>query len=53
MGLQNHGSPNLGDFETATGESRDKKPFGCGPVWRGVEYNIRGKVVAFPKSGPW
>jgi len=21
--------------------------------WRGVEYTIRGKVVASPKSGPW
>jgi hypothetical protein len=30
MGLQNRGSPNLGDFGTPTSESRDKKPFGCG-----------------------
>jgi hypothetical protein len=22
-------------------------------LWRGVEYTIRGKVVASPKSGPW
>ncbi len=23
------------------------------PSWRGIEYIIRGKVVASPKSGPW
>jgi hypothetical protein len=28
---QSHESPNLGDFGTPTWESRDKKPFGCGP----------------------
>ncbi len=22
-------------------------------MWKGVEYTIRGKVVASPKSGPW
>jgi hypothetical protein len=22
------------------------------PLWRGIEYNIREKVMAFPKSGP-
>jgi hypothetical protein len=27
--LQSRGSPNLGDFESPTWESRDKKPFGC------------------------
>ncbi len=21
--------------------------------WRGIKYTIRGKVVSFPKSGPW
>jgi hypothetical protein len=30
-----------------------KKPFGCGPLWRDVEYTIRGKVVASPKSRLW
>jgi hypothetical protein len=31
MGLQSRRSPNLGDFRTPTWESRDNKPFGCGP----------------------
>jgi len=22
-------------------------------LWRGIEYTIRGKVVASPKSRPW
>jgi hypothetical protein len=30
MVFQSHGSPNLGNFETPTWESRNKKPFGCG-----------------------
>jgi hypothetical protein len=46
-------SPNLGDFGTPTWESRDKKPFEWGAMWRGAEYTIRGKVVASPKSKPW
>jgi len=28
---QSRKSPNLGNFETPTWESQDKKPFGCGP----------------------
>jgi hypothetical protein len=28
---QSYGSPNLGNFGIPTWESRDKKPFGCGP----------------------
>jgi hypothetical protein len=31
MGLQNGGSLDFGNFGTPTWESRDKKPFGCGP----------------------
>jgi len=31
MGIQNRENPNLGDFGTPTWESRNKKPFGCGP----------------------
>jgi hypothetical protein len=31
MRPQNHGSPNFGNFGTPIWESRDKKPFGCGP----------------------
>jgi len=50
MGLQSRKSPNLGDFGTPTWESRDKKPFGCGPR---VEYTINGKVVASPKFESW
>jgi hypothetical protein len=25
----------------------------CGRKWKGVEYTIKGKVVASPKSRPW
>jgi len=31
MRLQSRGSPNFGNFGTPTWESRNKKPFGCGP----------------------
>ncbi len=31
MALQSCGSLSLGSFETPLWESRDKKPFGCGP----------------------
>jgi len=44
MGLQNCKSPNLGDFGTPTWESRDKKPFGCGP---------HGEVQSILEKGRW
>jgi hypothetical protein len=53
MRLQSHESPKCGNFGTPTWESRNKKPFGCGPPWRGTKYTMRGKVVASPKSGLW
>jgi len=34
-------------------ESRERKAIWMWVPWRGAEYNIRGKVVASPKSGPW
>jgi hypothetical protein len=52
MGLQSCRSPNFGNLEICTWESRDKMPFGC---WSqpSTKYTIRGKVVASPKSRPW
>jgi hypothetical protein len=44
MAPQSHGSPNLGNFGTPTWESRDKKPFGCGP---------RGKIQSILQGGRW
>jgi hypothetical protein len=38
MSCQSPGSPNRDSFETPTWESRDKKPFGCGP--HGVAQSI-------------
>jgi hypothetical protein len=34
-------------------ESRERKVIWMWAPWRGPEYNIWGKVVASPKSGPW
>ncbi len=31
MGPQSHGNPNFDNFGIPKWESRDKKPFGCGP----------------------
>jgi hypothetical protein len=50
MGPQSHRSPNFGNFGTLTWESRDKKPFGCGPHEE-AQSILRGKVVVSPKSG--
>jgi len=47
MGLRNCRSPKFGNFGTLTWESRDKKPFGCGP--RGEKYIIRGEGGGFPQ----
>jgi hypothetical protein len=44
MASQSRGSPNFGDFEIPTWESRDKKPFGCGP---------RGEVQSILQGGRW
>jgi len=52
MGPQSCRSPNFGNFETPPWESRDKKPFGCGPCGK-AQSIIRGKVVASPKSRSW
>jgi len=59
MGFQSRGSPSWPDFGTPTRnpkptrESRERKAIWMWALWRGPEYNIRGKVVASPKSGPW
>jgi hypothetical protein len=50
---QSRRSPSCCNFGTPFWESRDKKPFGCGP--HGVTQSILywGKVVASPEFGPW
>jgi hypothetical protein len=49
MGLQSHGSPNLGDFGTPTWESRDKKNhLDVGPVERCRVY-YKGEGGGFPQ----
>jgi hypothetical protein len=62
---QSCGSLNFGNFETPTWESQFWEFWDCHlgvpgqnairvlVPWPGIEYTIRGKVVAFPKSGPW
>jgi hypothetical protein len=58
MGLQSCGAPKL--WESQLGRFRDsqsgvpgQKAIWMWAPWRGVEYTIRGKVVASPKSGLW
>jgi hypothetical protein len=51
MGPQSCKSPNVDNFETPIWESRDKNAIWMWVLWRGVEYTIRGKVMASPKSG--
>jgi hypothetical protein len=45
---QSRGSPNCENFGTPTWESRDKKPFGCGPVERCRIY-YKGEGGGFPQ----
>jgi len=53
MGLQSCESPGWNNFGTPTRESWERKAIWMWALWRGVEYTIRGKVVASLKSGPW
>jgi hypothetical protein len=62
MRFQNRGSPSCGNFGTPTWESRDKNPFGCGPVESYRVYSKGGgggfpqvqAVVSFVCSScPW
>jgi hypothetical protein len=54
MGPRSRGSLNFENFRTPTWESWDKMPFGCGPRGEAQSiYNIRGKVMASPKSRSW
>jgi len=52
-GLRSRGSACWRDFGTPTWESREIKAIWMWAPWRATKYTIRGKVVAFPKSGPW
>jgi hypothetical protein len=49
-GLQSRGSPGWRDFGTPMRESRERKAIWMWAPWRGLEYTIRGKVVASPPS---
>jgi hypothetical protein len=53
MRPQSRRSPNCGNFETLTWETRDKKNHLDVALWRGAEYTIKGKVVVSPKSELW
>jgi hypothetical protein len=49
MRLQSRGSPGWRSFGTPTRESRDKKAISMWAPWRGAEYNIGSKVVAYSR----
>jgi hypothetical protein len=53
MRLQSCKSPSYENFGTPTWESKDKKPFGCGPYGEVQSILKGGKVMVSPKSGPW
>jgi len=53
MGFQSPKSPSWWDFGTPMRESRERKAIWMWAPWRGLEYTIRGKVMASPKSGLW
>jgi len=53
MGLQSRESPRWRDFKNPTREFWERKAIWMQAPWRGVEYTIREKVVASPKSRPW
>ncbi len=53
MGPQSCKSFNCGNFGTSTWESQNKMTFKVLVSWLGIEYIIRGKVVASPNFGPW
>jgi hypothetical protein len=48
IGLQSCESPKFGNFGTPTWESRDKMPFGCGPMERHRVY-YKGEGGGFPQ----
>jgi hypothetical protein len=49
MWLQSHGSRGWHSFGTLTRESRDKKAISMWAPWRGAEYTIGSKVVAYSR----
>jgi hypothetical protein len=49
MWLQSRGSPGWRSFGTPTRESRDKKAISMWAPWRGAEYTIGNKVVAYSR----
>jgi hypothetical protein len=46
------GVPTLAISRLPLGSLRTKKTIWMWASWRGIEYTIKGKVVASPKSGP-
>jgi hypothetical protein len=51
MNAQSPGSPNRDNFETPTWESRDKRPFGCGPCGRAQSILYGGRWWLPPSPG--
>jgi hypothetical protein len=51
-GLQSHGSPNFGNFETSNLGVPGQNDIWVLAPWPDTKNNIRGKVVASPKFGP-
>jgi hypothetical protein len=56
--LQSYGAPKsresqLGQFQDSQVGVPGQKAIWMWAPWKGVEYTIKGKVVASPKSGPW
>jgi hypothetical protein len=52
MGSQSHDNPNFDNLSPHLAILRQNAIW-MWALWRGIEYIIRGKVVASPKSGPW
>jgi hypothetical protein len=50
---QSRASPNFGNFETPTWEFSRQNAIWMPVPWPNIEYTIRGKVVASPKSRSW
>jgi hypothetical protein len=53
MGLQSYRSPNLGNFKFPNLGVSGKIDIWVQALWPCIENTMMGKVVAFPKSGPW
>jgi predicted secreted protein len=53
MGFQSGGSPNFGNFRTFELRVPKQNDIWVQPLWLDTKNTIRGRVLAFPKFGPW